>query len=111
MSVSEWESEKKRRELGHRLQKLRAQKGLTQLDMAISAGCSKNYISALERGVNKCTVPYLLEYCKALHITPDQALGYSEPPRNTDEAKEILDTLDDNQYALAIRLLKAIRAK
>lgn len=74
--IQDWEQREKRRALGMRLQSLRISKGVTQLQLSELAGCTKNYISAVERGVNKLTVPVLLEYCNALGMTPDEVLGY-----------------------------------
>ena len=106
--LSDWESTEKKRELGSRLQFLREQAGVTQLELSERAGCSKNYLSAVERGVNKLTVPVLLEYCKATHKTPNEILGFNQDKRLNSELLSILDTFDKEQYERAIRVLKAL---
>lgn len=106
--LSDWESAEKKRELGSRLQFLREQAGVTQLELSERAGCSKNYLSAVERGVNKLTVPVLLEYCKATHKTPNEILGFDQDKRLNSELLSILDTFDKEQYERAIRVLKAL---
>lgn len=51
--LADWDLPENRKRLGRRLQELREQNDSTQLEFSIKAGCSKNYISARERGVNK----------------------------------------------------------
>lgn len=106
--LSDWESAEKKRELGSRLQRLREQADITQLELSERAGCSKNYLSAVERGVNKLTVPVLLEYCQAVHKTPNEILGFDQDERLNSELLSILDTFDKEQYERAIRVLKAL---
>lgn len=106
--LSDWESAEKKRELGSRLQYLREQSDITQLELSERAGCSKNYLSAVERGVNKLTVPVLLEYCQAVHKTPNEILGFEQDKRLNSELLSILDTFDKEQYERAIRILKAL---
>ena len=76
--LADWDMPENRKRLGQRLQELREQAGITQLELSIKARCSKNYISALERGINKLTVPMLLEYCQATHLTPNKILEYDD---------------------------------
>lgn len=106
--LSDWESAEKKKELGSRLQYLREQADITQLELSERAGCSKNYLSAIERGVNKLTVPLLLEYCKAVHRTPNEILGFDQDKRLNSELLSILDSFDKEQYERAIRILKAL---
>lgn len=61
--------------LGKRLKMLREKNGVTQEKMSDEANCSKNYISAIERGVHKLTVPMLIEYCRVLRLSPNEVLG------------------------------------
>lgn len=96
--------------LGQRLRELRDKAGITQLALSIKAGCSKNYISALERGVNKLTVPMFLEYCKALHLTPNDILGFRAEDRLI-EAESVLSSMTDKEYAQAVRVLHALKQK
>lgn len=44
----------KARTFGLRLQSYRKQENVTQQEMAQAVGLTKNYISAIERGVHKC---------------------------------------------------------
>ena len=66
--------------------------------MSGRAGCSKNYLSAVERDVNKLTVPLLLEYCKAVRKTQNETLGFDQDERLGSELLSILDSFDKEQY-------------
>ena len=107
--LSELESSQKKKELGQRLQELREQAGITQLVLSEKAGCTKNYLSAVERGVNKLTVPLLLEYCAALHKTPDEVLGYDDGRKLNSELLDIIGAFNKEQYEQAIKILKALQ--
>ena len=52
--------------LGKRLQYYREQGKVTQQEMVDACGLSKNYISSLERGTNKCNVAMIIGYSKKL---------------------------------------------
>ena len=108
--VKDWENPQKRRELGQRLQQLREDAGITQGDLSAEAGCSKNYLSAIERGVNKLTVPLLLEYCLALNKTPNEILGYEDSGRKANPALlDIATSLNEEKTQLAIKILKTLQ--
>lgn len=106
--LTEWETLEKKRGLGQKLQELREHTGITQAELSERAGCSKNYISAIERGVNKLTVPMLLEYCDILHKTPNELLGFEDEIVFEHELFDIVKTFDREQYERAIRVLKAL---
>ena len=81
------------------------------LSEGLSAPCGRSDASASilpERGVNKLTVPVLLEYCPAVHKTPNEILGFDQDERLNSELLSILDTFDKEQYERAIRVLKAL---
>ena len=62
-------------ELGRRLQECREAKKITQAEMAAACGLSKNYISALERGINKCSAQTLITYASKLDMSIDELVG------------------------------------
>ena len=70
--------------IGSRLQKCREDAHVTQKEMADACSLSKNYISALERGVNKCSVLTLLGYCEKLEMTPNEILGFGDSEINVE---------------------------
>lgn len=53
------------------LQYYRKKAKVTQKTMAELTGLSKNYISAMERGINKCNGRTLLTYIKTCNIPLD----------------------------------------
>lgn len=87
---------------------LRESKGITQQQLSEKAGCSKNYLSAVERGVNKLTVPLLLEYCDALRISPNDVLGYTSDSIG-DELTASIRALDEEQKIRALKILAALQ--
>lgn len=64
--------------IGGMLQAARESRKLSQAALAKQIGLSTNHVSALERGVSKASIETLLGYCKALGMTPDEILGYSD---------------------------------
>ena len=64
--------------IGGLLRVARERSGLKQADMTEATGLTRNHISAVERGVSKASIEMLLGYCKALHTTPDEILGFHE---------------------------------
>ena len=107
--LADWDLPENRKRLGRRLHELREQNDSTQLEFSIKAGCGKNYISALERGVNKLTVRMLLEYCQATHLTPNKILEYDDGQKLNSELLDILNSFTKEQYERAIIILKALQ--
>lgn len=64
--------------IGQYVQEAREKAKVTQGQMAISLGLSKNHISAIERGRSKMSVDILLGYCNRLKTTPDEILHYTK---------------------------------
>ena len=62
-------------ELGKRLQECRKSRNVTQEEMADACGLSKNYISAMERGINKCSAQTLIAYGAKLGMSLDEIVG------------------------------------
>lgn len=105
--IAEKDSPEKRKLLGWHLKSLREQAGLTQQEFADIAGCSKNYISAIERGVNRLTVSVLLEYCDVTHTSPNEALRYGAVDANRELVK-VASSLTKAQYDMVLKMLKAL---
>ena len=93
-------------EFGSRLQKMREQGNVTQKEMAEACALSKNYISALERGMNKCNVQTLVGYCNKLRITPNELLDYGDP----DIIVDLKTKLSEMDKQTQQRILKMILA-
>lgn len=62
--------------IGNLLQNARELHKVTQQEMSVAVGLSKNHISKIERGINKPSIDLLLGYCKKLDMTPDEILGF-----------------------------------
>ena len=62
-------------DLGSRLQECRQSRKVTQQEMADACGLSKNYISAMERGINKCSAQTLIAYARKLNMSLDELVG------------------------------------
>ena len=54
--------------LGQRIADLRRQQGLTQVQLAKAVGCSVEFISLVERGVNAPSVAGLEKFARALKV-------------------------------------------
>lgn len=60
--------------IGNQLLLLRKRRGLTQADVAESAGLSDRAYADIERGTVNMRVETLLKICAVLRITPDEVL-------------------------------------
>ena len=58
--------------LGKRIQKCRKKKGLTQEQLAERVALSRNYLSAVERGVNAVSLEKLIEIINCLDCSADE---------------------------------------
>ena len=56
------------KQIGKRIQYLRKQKGVSQLDLALDAGVNRNYLSDLERGERNPTLKVLVRIAEALGV-------------------------------------------
>ena len=91
--------------LGLRLQKCREKKKITQQEMADACGVSKNYISAIERGINKMSVFTFAKYCEKCGITPNDILL----PRRDRVIPELENTLLELTGDEQLKVLECIR--
>ena len=79
-------------DLGIRLQVCRKAKKVTQAEMAVACGLSKNYVLAMERRVNKCSAQTIISYANKLDMSLDGLVG-RQPQNDNDilpELKRIL---------------------
>lgn len=56
------------KQIGKRIQYLRKQKGISQLDLALDAGVNRNYLSDLERGERNPSLKVLVRIAEALGV-------------------------------------------
>lgn len=95
-------------EFGQRLKNFREQAGVTQLEIANSCGLTKNYISAIERGVHKCNAQTFVTYGKKCGISLDVIAGLSNETAILPELQTILSAMDSTQQRKIIDLIKLI---
>jgi len=60
--------------IGNKLLSIRKRNGMTQAEVAESAGLSDRTYADIERGTVNMRIETILKICEALHITPDEVL-------------------------------------
>ena len=94
--------------IGLALKSCREYAKVTQQELADKTGVSKNYISALERGLHKMTVNNLLDFCIALDVTPNELLGYRIDNDIHAELISLINGLSKEKYDKAIAIIKLL---
>lgn len=61
---------------GYKLYEIRQRMGLSQMQMAELLNTSQQQYSKYERGFQDLTGHKIIEYCKALDVTPNELLGF-----------------------------------
>lgn len=69
------------KKLGQRIASLRKGKKLTQEQLAEAVGCSVEFISLIERGVNAPSVSGLEEFAKILKVEVRELFTFEEKKR------------------------------
>ena len=96
-------------ELSIKLQELRENAGVSQNTVASAAGCSKDHISEVERGQARLKISELLAYCRQLHVTPNDLLGYEHENKLTSAELILLmkfRRLDDTKQQAIIEMIR-----
>lgn len=104
-------SEKINREdekLGQRLQYYRMQSHLTQKQIAEASGLSKNYISAIERGVHKCSAKTLITYGKMCGVSLDLLADVSHRSEMLLELRDEISKMSLDSQAKLLDWLKTL---
>jgi len=94
--------------LGQRLQQCRESRKVTQQEMADAAGHSKNYISALEHGTNKMSVPTLIAYSKKLDMSIDEMLGLKPSDNIIPELRSALSDMTVEEQKRVLHIIRAL---
>lgn len=77
-----------KKEIGQRLRALRAERGMSQVELAAALGTYQTSLSQIERGVRGVGIQQVLKMCRALKVSPDRLIGpaskqeTSAPDRN-----------------------------
>ncbi len=93
--------------IGNKLLSIRKQSGLTQAEVAESAGLSDRTYADIERGTVNMRTETLLRICDALHITPDEILTEDTPiiELKQNELIKQLNKCSNKDREIALRLL------
>lgn len=72
--------------LGQILKETREAAGMTQEELALTAGVDRSYVSQLERDLKSPTVSMLFRLCQAMQASPSAVIARLEsapPPKQT----------------------------
>ena len=95
-------------EIGNRLLAIRKNAGLTQTEVAETAGLSDRTYADIERGSVNMRTETILRICEALHITPDELFTQKESSLTMSEEELIqrLHECSQKEKETAIRILE-----
>lgn len=82
------------KEFGKRLQELRKEKGLTQLELAEELNVSLPHLKKLESGERSCSIQLLLEISDYFEVT-ERYLLRGEEKNMTDEKERLLAVIKE----------------
>ena len=92
--------------IGNKLCLIRKNMGMTQAEVAESAGvCDRTYAD-IERGTVNMRVETLLRICKVLKITPDEILT-SDIDLSSEEILDLLNSASSKNRKTALKILEA----
>lgn len=103
------ENDKRTQKLGQRLQEYRIRARVTQLEIAEAAGLTKNYISAIERGMHKCNAFTLIAYSEKCDVSADILLGIEKEDELPARINRLLAYSDDREKQAIISFIKNYR--
>jgi transcriptional regulator with XRE-family HTH domain len=88
--------------IGQAIAESRRARGMTQEDLRIRVGNSKNAVSNWERGVSAPTVQNLRELCRVLQVPPERILAFNDaqPRRETTQSAAAAQALVERLAAL-----------
>jgi transcriptional regulator with XRE-family HTH domain len=103
---------------GKNLRLLRKQKGLTQVELANTLGCSQTMITTYENGRKKPAVDTLAKLADALGVSTDQLIGLNAQPKGKVKIKnpklwkkfEQIDQLPDTDKRTVFRMIDGLLA-
>lgn len=107
--MNETDEKDRNLKIGLALKSCREYAKITQQELADKTGVSKNYISALERGLHKMTVNNLLDFCIALDVTPNELLGYRIDNDTHAELISLINGLSKENYEKAVTIIKLLQ--
>ena len=93
--------------IGNKLLAIRKRMGMTQAEVAESAGLSDRTYADIERGVVNMRTETILRICNVLHITPDEILVGENSTLSIQQAEiwERLNACNPKDKETALQLL------
>ena len=93
--------------IGNKLFAFRKRMGMTQAEVAETAGLSDRTYADIERGTVNMRIETILHICDALHITPDEILTEKESDQisRQDELWARLNSCSPKDKETALRIL------
>jgi transcriptional regulator with XRE-family HTH domain len=79
------------RQIGQAIATVRRARGMTQEDLRLGVGNSKNAVSNWERGVSVPTLQNLRELCRVLRVPPERLMGLNGAARRERRAQVAVD--------------------
>jgi transcriptional regulator with XRE-family HTH domain len=101
-------------EAGPRLRQLRLSRHLTLLEVAERTGVTKGFLSLLERGHSRVSVPILLRICEAIGITIGSLFEYPAETVVREGSRLQMGGVDIDEYLLTPRdeeLIQVMRTR
>lgn len=92
--------------IGNKLFSFRKKAGMTQSEVAESAGISDRTYADIERGTVNMRVETLLRICNVLKITPDDVLS-AESEDSIESISVALNGISPSERKTAIKILEA----
>ena len=74
-------------DIGNKLLAIRKRMGMTQAEVAESAGLSDRTYADIERGIVNMRIETILRICNVLHITPDEILTQHSTSLSTQQTE------------------------
>jgi len=90
------------------MKKIREEKGVTQQEIANDCGLSKNYVSSLERGVNRCSAETLIGYAECLGVPVSSLVGEMTGNKIIPELQAILSGLDEKTQRKIAKVIELV---
>ena len=99
------------KELGDKLAELRSNTNYSCEHIAKYSNCTKSHIAEAERGQARLTIYQFLTYCRFLHVTPNELLGYDDIEVSDMDLllKQKISKLSDKQKKVLIDFLDSMR--
>ena len=100
------------KELGDKLAELRSNTNYSCDLIAKYSNCTKSHIAEAERGMSRLTIYQFLTYCRFLHVSPNELLGYDDngPSEMDLLLRQRIDKLSDKQKKALIDFLDALKS-